>query len=79
MVLVKLEQPKVLSRGFVFEQTEEKLFNDAVRVVEKALKPIGETIMDHSTIRKQTMENLEKFFMDKRSKKPMVIVEIIQF
>jgi ribonuclease J len=72
-------QPKVLSRGFVFEQNEEKLFADAVRIVEKALKPIGDVIMDHQSIRKQTMENLEKFFMDKRSKKPMVIVEIIQF
>jgi ribonuclease J len=72
-------QPKVLSRGFVFEKNEEKLFSDAVKVVEKALKPIGDTIMDHSSIRKQTMENLEKFFTEKRSKKPLVIVEIIQF
>ena len=71
--------PKVMSRGFVFEKVEDKLFLEAAKVIEKSTKLIGDMAVDHNLIRKQTMENLEKFFFEKRSKKPMVIVEIIQF
>ncbi|OGK23797.1 hypothetical protein A2954_03060 [Candidatus Roizmanbacteria bacterium RIFCSPLOWO2_01_FULL_37_12] len=71
-------RPKFLSKGFVYESGEEMLFNDAVRQLEKILKPRGERIIDINNVRKEAGEILEDFFFKKRGRKPLVIVDIIQ-
>ncbi|OGK40529.1 hypothetical protein A3A74_02975 [Candidatus Roizmanbacteria bacterium RIFCSPLOWO2_01_FULL_35_13] len=71
-------RPKFLSRGFVYESGEEKLFNEATVQVEKLLKPRGETLLNLNNIRKEVSDILENFFYKKRGRKPLVIVDIIQ-
>lgn len=73
-----VSRPKILSRGFVFERNEEKLFEEATRLVEKVTKPHGDQILDHTALRKRTSDVLEDFFQRERGKNPMVIVELLQ-
>ncbi|OGK24652.1 hypothetical protein A3A46_01295 [Candidatus Roizmanbacteria bacterium RIFCSPLOWO2_01_FULL_37_13] len=71
-------RPKFLSRGFVYESGEEMLFSEAVRRLEKVLKPRGERIIDINNVRKEAGEILEDFFFKERGRKPLVIVDVIQ-
>ncbi|MCX7996928.1 MAG: ribonuclease J [Patescibacteria group bacterium] len=71
-------RPRILSRGFVFEKNEERLFEDATRLVEKVTRPQHDQIMDYQTLRKRTSDALEEFFQRERNKNPMVIVELLQ-
>jgi ribonuclease J len=64
-------RPKILSRGFVFEKGEERLFDHAVQLIERKTKPIN-------NIKREVIEELEEFFYKERGRKPLVIVEIIQ-
>ncbi len=70
-------QPRVTSRGFVFEKNEDQLFQEAVKVVERVLKP-GSQITDHNQMQREIIKKLENFFYDKRGKEPMIVAEIIQ-
>jgi ribonuclease J len=70
-------RPRVMSRGFVFEKNEEKLFDEAVRELERVLKPIAQQVVDHNSVRKQATLTLEDFFMHKKGKKPMILAEVV--
>lgn len=70
--------PKIMSRGFVFEPKEEKLFEDAQRVVEKLLKPRPGQIFDSANIKQQVARELEQFFFEATGRKPLMIVDVIQ-
>lgn len=71
-------RPKFLSRGFVYESGEEMLFSEAVRLLEKVLKPRGSALLDVNNVRKEATGALEDFFYKKRGRRPLVIVDIIQ-
>lgn len=72
-------RPVLLSKGFVFEKGEEKLFDNAIRVIEKVLKPQeGQTLLDPSSLKKHLVSNLENFFYKERGREPLIIVEVVQ-
>lgn len=71
-------QPKLLSRGFVFEKGEEILFKEGVLIIQKILKPKGGRVIEVNGIRKEVGNTLEEFFFEKRGRRPLVIVDIIQ-
>ena len=71
-------KPLLLSKGFVFEEDEEKLFENAVAVIEKVMKPLHETIIDFSSLKKNVSFNLESFYYRERGRKPLIIVEVVQ-
>lgn len=73
-----IARPKFLSRGFVFEKDEEKLFAEATRSLETVLKPRTERVIDLNKVRKEAGTILEDFFFKKRGRKPLVIVDVIQ-
>ncbi|OGK13927.1 hypothetical protein A3C98_01450 [Candidatus Roizmanbacteria bacterium RIFCSPHIGHO2_02_FULL_37_15] len=73
-----VSRPKLLSRGFVYEKGEEKLFSEAIILLERSLKPRPERVIDFNNIRKEITIILENFFFKKRGRKPLVIVDIIQ-
>ena len=73
-----LTRPKFVTRGFVFEKGEEKLFSDATRIVEKTLNFKGGSVIDFGQVRKEAVMILEDYFFKKRGRKPLVIVDIIQ-
>lgn len=72
-----VSKPKILSRGFVFEKEEEKLFDEAVRLLESTLKPKMNKIAD-GNIRREASGLLENYFFNERGRKPLIIIDIIQ-
>ncbi len=71
-------RPKILSRGFVFEKGEEKLYEGAIQLVEKHMKPKKERIFEINSIKRETISILEDFFYKERGRRPLVIVEVVQ-
>ncbi len=71
-------RPKLISRGFIFEKGEDKLFEDAIRLIEKSLKPRGERIIDITSLRKEVTGILELFFEEETGREPLVMIDVIQ-
>lgn len=71
-------RPKLLSRGFVFEKGEEKLYEGAIQLIEKHMKPKKERVFEVNAIKRETIATLEEFFFKERGRRPLVIVEVIQ-
>lgn len=71
-------QPKILSKGFVFEKKEERLFDEARQVVEKLLKPRTGKGIDLNAARKEATILLEDYFFRKRGRRPLIIVDVVQ-
>jgi ribonuclease J len=71
-------KPRFFSRGFVFEKNEEVLFDEASKLLEKTLKPSKGVIMDLNNFKKNIGRDLEKYFFEKRGRRPLVLVDIIQ-
>lgn len=73
-----VSRPRILSRGFVFEKGEEKLFEGAMQLVEKTLKPKDGNMYDPTALKRSVIGELENFFFKERGRKPLIIVETIQ-
>ena len=71
-------KPRLLSRGFVFEKNEDELFDASVRMIERAMKPKKDTRYDVPTIRRIVIDTLEEFFHQKRGRRPLIVVDVIQ-
>ncbi len=71
-------RPKILSRGFVYEKGEDRLFEQAAQLIEKITKPRPEKILDVTNIKREIIGDLEDFFYKERGRKPLVIVEVMQ-
>lgn len=71
-------RPKILSRGFVYEKVGQDLFDEAVRIVEKGMKPHGDTVVDMNKVRRDAIGGLEKYFFEGTGRRPLVLVEVIQ-
>ncbi len=71
-------RPKILSRGFVFEKGEERLFEGAIQLVEKQMKPKVGKIFNPNSLKREIIGVLENFFFKERGRKPLIIVETIQ-
>ncbi|MBI2641785.1 ribonuclease J, partial [Candidatus Roizmanbacteria bacterium] len=75
---ILVTRPKLISRGFVFEKGEEKLFSEATKIVEARLKPGGPASREMSSLRKEVTLALEEFFYKERGREPLVIVDVIE-
>ena len=71
-------QPKIVSRGFVFEKEENKLYLEAEKIIETIFKSKGGNINDLGNIKREVIENLEEFFRKVTGRKPLIVAEIIQ-
>lgn len=70
-------RPKILSRGFVFEKEEKRLYDQAIKLIEKMTKPKGGRV-DIGNLKRGIIGQLEDFFYQERGRKPLVIVEIVE-
>lgn len=74
-----ITRPKILSRGFVFEKEESKLFDEAVKIIEQKMKPRGgQKLIEVGTMKKDIGKDLEVFLKQAKGRNPLVIVEVIQ-
>ncbi|CAN5225539.1 ribonuclease J [soil metagenome] len=71
-------RPRFFSRGFVFEKKEDGLFDEAIKMVEKFLKPRHDRAIDLNTFKKEVGRQLEDFFFEKKGRRPIVLVDVIQ-
>lgn len=71
-------QPKIMSRGFVFEKNEDELFKEAIKRIEKVTENTNEGHVDIHGIKKKVGAMLEDFFFDMKGKRPLIVVDVIQ-
>ncbi len=72
-----LTQPRLISRGFVFEKEESQLYQKAIKEIQMILKPARQTInMDN--IRKEVINKLEDIFYKEKGRRPLIVAEAIQ-
>ncbi|MDP4010914.1 MAG: ribonuclease J [Candidatus Roizmanbacteria bacterium] len=70
--------PKFFSRGFVFEKNENTMFDDAGHMLEKSLNKTQGVVVDTANYKKEAGNLLEQFFFEKRGRRPLVLVDVIQ-
>jgi len=68
--------PRVLSRGFVFEKAQGKLFDSAARLIEA--KTSVAKVTDITSVKRKTISELEDFFYKETGRKPLIIVDVIK-
>ncbi len=71
-------RPKFVSKGFVFSQNETELFEKAMQVVEKQMKPRGAPVTDFTKIKRDIITHLEDFFYNERGRRPLIVVETLE-
>lgn len=72
-------KPRFFSRGFVFEKKEEGLFEEAAKIIEKALKPKkSDRLFELNNFKKDAGRTLEDFFFNERGRRPLVLVDLIE-
>jgi len=71
-------RPRILSRGFVFEKAEKDLYEKAVVMIERELKPGINRVVDLEDIRRPVINILEDFFKKEKGRRPLVVVDILQ-
>lgn len=73
-----LSQPKIVSRGFVFEKEEDRLYLEAIKIAENVFKPKSGKVLEVGKMKREVIENLEEFFRKATGRKPLIVAEIIQ-
>lgn len=73
-----VSQPKLISRGFVFEKNEEQMLQNATKIIEGVLKTKSGKMININNLKKEVADNLEEFFFKAKGRKPLIVVEILQ-
>lgn len=73
-----LSRPKIITRGFVFPPQAKKLFNKAVSIIERILKPRKGRMVDINRVKKKIKQRLEEFFEQEKGRRPLIVVEAVQ-
>ena len=68
----------LLYKWLVFEKNEDALFDDATRVIEKELKPRRDLVIEMTAFKRSILRILEDYFFEKRGRRPLVLVDVIQ-
>lgn len=71
-------QPKISSRGFVYEAEEKKLYDGAVKIIQNLMKPKSGAVPDLTKIKRNIISNLEEYFYKERGRRPLIVTEVIQ-
>jgi len=74
-----ITQPKLVSRGFVFEKEEKNLYQKAIKIIEKLTKPRSFHPVKINEVKKIIINELESLFFKEKGRKPLIVVEIINF
>jgi len=75
---VLIGQPKIISRGFIYYKEGEKIYQEAIKTIEKVLKPKRENVFEGENLKREICRELEELFYKETGRKPLIMVEIIQ-
>lgn len=73
-----LSQPKIVSRGFVFEKEEDRLYLEAIKIAENVFKPKSGKVLELGKMKREVIQNLEEFFRKATGRRPLIVAEVIQ-
>ena len=74
-----ISQPKLVSRGFVYNKESEQLLIAAREVIVKTLKDLdNKKIIDYSLVKKKIIATLNKFFYEKTKRSPLILIEMME-
>lgn len=71
-------RPKISSRGFVYEKEAEKLYLEATKIIEGAMKPRGGQMANETKIKRDIINALEDFFYKTKGRRPLIVVEAVK-
>jgi len=71
-------QPKILSRGFIFDKVGQGLYDRGVKEIERIMKPRGVKVFEIDNLKRQVGRELEEFLYKETGRKPLIVVEVIQ-
>lgn len=72
-----IARPRLISKGFIFEQAEAELMEEAMKEVERVMQPGGQYIHDKTGIKKHIVKTLEQFIFAKKGRQPLIVVEVV--
>ena len=70
-----LDNPVLISRGFVYNKEAEKLLEEAKKLVVKTLE---EEKKNRSFLKKSIYQTLNKYFYEKTNRSPLILIEIME-
>lgn len=74
-----LTSPKILTRGFIYENEEKELIARSIKKIEKEMMGLGsKKDFNLVKIKRRMINVLENFFYQEKGRRPLVIVEVIQ-
>jgi ribonuclease J len=71
-----ITQPKLISRGFVFEKEEKNLYQKGIKIIEKITKPRSYQLKINE-LKRTIIDELENLFYQEKGRKPLIVVEVI--
>ncbi len=71
-------QPKLLSKGFIFEQVNKAILDNGIKVIERATKPRGQELLNITNMKQVLIHELGEYFYKETGRKPLIAVEVIQ-
>jgi len=71
-----LIQPKLISRGFVFEKEERSLYQKGIKIIEQLTKP-RHYPQKINELKRNIISQLENLFYQEKGRKPLIVVEIV--
>jgi ribonuclease J len=71
-----IENPEIISRGFVYMKESEKLIREAINVVKNSLGN-GQRVKNWMSVKEKVTNDLEKFLFQKTARRPMVLPVIV--
>jgi len=73
---VLLQNPEIMSRGFVFEQKYGSILEDAGKELSKALEK--KKSINSNVVRNITIDFLERYFYQKTGRRPMILPVVVE-
>lgn len=73
---VLLQEPEIISRGFVFEQKYGRILDDASRELVKALTK--KKSINTNVVRNTSIDFLERYFYQKTGRRPMILPVVVE-
>ncbi|PJE68072.1 hypothetical protein COU94_03905 [Candidatus Shapirobacteria bacterium CG10_big_fil_rev_8_21_14_0_10_38_8] len=73
-----INDPEIISRGFVYVKDSEELLNQARRQIRLILKNAQNRRVGLRILREDIQASLEKMFLTKTGRRPMVLSQIIE-
>ena len=71
-------QPKIFSRGFVFEKEEKELYQKAIKMIEQVTKPKKSVSSEKNYLKREIISRLEDLFLREKGRKPLLMIEIVE-